>query len=176
MIALVIGGTRSGKSEWAEMLAARSNKSVIYIATGTSNADDPEWQARIQQHRDRRSDRWQTLEVSIDLAQALKSAPPDTYLLVDSIGTWLANLIEQDLETWQQTVQEFFAAIKACQVDVTFVAEEVGSGVIPAYALGRLFRDRLGSLNRQLGSIADVVYLVTGGHALNLSILGEKLN
>ncbi|MCC5625437.1 bifunctional adenosylcobinamide kinase/adenosylcobinamide-phosphate guanylyltransferase, partial [Nostoc sp. CHAB 5715] len=54
-------------------------------------------------------------------------------------------------------------------------AEEVGWGVVPAYPLGRAFRDRLGSLVRQLGVLSDTVYLVTGGHVLNLSILGYPL-
>jgi adenosylcobinamide kinase/adenosylcobinamide-phosphate guanylyltransferase len=52
------------------------------------------------------------------------------------------------------------------------VGEETGWGVVPAYPLGRTFRDRLGGLIRRLGSVADTVYLVTGGHALNLSQLG----
>ena len=59
--------------------------------------------------------------------------------------------------------------------DLVFVAEETGWGVIPAYPLGRLFRDRLGSLIRQLGAICQPVYLVTGGHVLNLSVLGTPL-
>jgi adenosylcobinamide kinase/adenosylcobinamide-phosphate guanylyltransferase len=59
--------------------------------------------------------------------------------------------------------------------DVIFVAEETGWGVVPAYPIGRKFRDRLGSLVRKLGTICHPVYLVTGGHALNLSILGVPL-
>ena len=55
------------------------------------------------------------------------------------------------------------------------MAEETGWGVVPAYSTGRLFRDRLGNLVRRLGAIANPVYLVTGGHVLNLSTLGFPL-
>jgi adenosylcobinamide kinase/adenosylcobinamide-phosphate guanylyltransferase len=65
--------------------------------------------------------------------------------------------------------------VQLVAADMVFVAEETGWGVVPAYPLGRKFRDRLGSLVRQLGTICDTVYLVTGGHVLNLSILGSPL-
>ena len=53
---------------------------------------------------------------------------------------------------------------------------ETGWGVVPAYESGRLFRDRLSKLVRQIGSRSDLVYLVTGGYALNLTFLGQKLS
>ena len=59
---------------------------------------------------------------------------------------------------------------------VIFVGEETGWGVVPAYASGRLFGAGLGQLLRQIGSKADTVYLVTGGHAINLSVLGTPLS
>jgi adenosylcobinamide kinase / adenosylcobinamide-phosphate guanylyltransferase len=175
MITLVTGAARSGKSEWAELLATRSQKTITYIATAMSNPDDLEWQAKIQQHRDRRPDYWQVLEIPIALDEAINLSNPGDYLLVDSLGTWLANLLEQDVATWEQTAQKLICAIQSCQADITLVAEEVGWGVVPAYELGRLFRDRLGSLSRNVGAIADVVYLVTGGHAVNLCSIGERL-
>ncbi|MEE3715249.1 bifunctional adenosylcobinamide kinase/adenosylcobinamide-phosphate guanylyltransferase [Tumidithrix elongata RA019] len=175
MITLVTGATRSGKSEWAELLAQRSQKSIIYIATASSKVDDPEWQNRLDDHRDRRPYDWQTWEVPIALAAALESAEASSYVLVDALGTWLANVLEQDQTTWQKTEQELIAAIKACEADITLVSEEVGWGVVPAYELGRRFRDRLGSLSRKIGVIADVVYLVTGGYAVDLTQIGERL-
>ncbi len=180
MITLVIGATKSGKSEWAELLAMRSHLPVIYIATAVSSGSDQEWQNRLQQHRDRRPHTWQTIELqtlesSIDLAQTLITLPTDRYILVDALGTWLAHILEQDQETWQHTERNLIKSIQQCPSDLTIVAEEVGWGVVPAFSSGRQFRDRLGGLSRKLGAIADVVYLVTGGHALNLTILGERL-
>ncbi|MGL5061501.1 MAG: bifunctional adenosylcobinamide kinase/adenosylcobinamide-phosphate guanylyltransferase [Microcoleus sp.] len=175
-IILVTGPARSGKSEWAETLAARSGKQVIYVATGIIDGTDLEWQSRIDRHRSRRPGNWQTLEVPIDLASAIRSALESDCLLIDSIGTWTANTLEQTEEIWQQTQQEAIASLKSATADIILVAEETGWGVVPAYPAGRLFRDRLGNLVRQIGAIADTVYLTTGGYVLNLSVLGTPLS
>ncbi|TYQ24531.1 bifunctional adenosylcobinamide kinase/adenosylcobinamide-phosphate guanylyltransferase [Pseudanabaena sp. UWO310] len=176
MITLVTGATRSGKSEWAEHLAMRSQKNVIYIATATRYPDDAEWELRLQKHSDRRPEHWQTLEVPINLSKAILGIQSDShYILVDSLGTWLANLLEEDETAWSKIEIELLAAIQDCKVDITFVAEEVGWGIVPEYKLGRIFRDRLGGLSRKIGVIADQVYLVTGGHAIDLTQLGEKI-
>ncbi|MBW4522525.1 MAG: bifunctional adenosylcobinamide kinase/adenosylcobinamide-phosphate guanylyltransferase [Scytolyngbya sp. HA4215-MV1] len=175
-IILVTGAARSGKSEWAEILAARSHKSVIYVATASCDPADAEWQQRIAQHRQRRPKSWQTLQESIALSATLTTTPANTCLLIDSLGTWLANILEQDNETWANTLAQFLASLQRTQSDVILVAEEVGWGVVPVYPAGRLFRDRLGELVRQVGAIAHPVYLVTGGHVLNLSRLGTPLD
>ncbi len=175
MISLVTGATRSGKSEWAELLAMRSQKLVIYIATATRYPDDAEWESRLQKHCDRRPENWQTLEVPIVLSQSILEIKGDSYILVDSLGTWLANLIEENEESWTKIEDDLLQTIQACTVDITFVSEEVGWGLVPEYKLGRVFRDRLGGLSRKIGAIADVVYLVTGGYAINLTQIGERL-
>ena len=175
MITLVTGATRSGKSEWAEYLAMRSQKNVIYIATATRYLNDAEWEARLQKHCDRRPESWQTLEVPIELAQTILGIDCNHYILVDSLGSWLANLLEEDEETWTKIENELLQSIQACAVDITFVSEEVGWGIVPEYKLGRIFRDRLGGLSRKIGAIADAVYLVTGGYAVNLTQIGERL-
>jgi adenosylcobinamide kinase / adenosylcobinamide-phosphate guanylyltransferase len=174
-VILVTGPTRSGKSEWAENLAMQSHKGVVYVATATLNATDEEWRQRIQKHQQRRPQDWLTVEVPRELSIALTNAQPNNCLLVDSLGTWVANLLEQDNLHWHNTVQEFLATVQIVTADMIFVAEEVGWGVVPAYSSGRTFRDRLGSLVRQLGVISNAVYLVTGGHVLNLSVLGSPL-
>ncbi|PSB27782.1 bifunctional adenosylcobinamide kinase/adenosylcobinamide-phosphate guanylyltransferase [Stenomitos frigidus] len=172
---LVTGPARSGKSEWAETLAKRSGKSVLYVATAQIDTSDREWQQRIEQHQQRRPSTWQTLTVPIALAETIQTAPSNSCLLVDSLGTWLANLLEQDEATWSKTLHNLLESLQHATSDIIFVAEETGWGVVPAYPVGRLFRDRLGMLTRQIGAIAQPVYLVTGGHVLNLSTLGVPL-
>jgi adenosylcobinamide kinase/adenosylcobinamide-phosphate guanylyltransferase len=174
-ISLVTGPARSGKSEWAEALASQSQKTVVYVATAQMNPSDPEWQARILRHQARRPSSWKTLAVPIALAHTIQSAIATECLLIDSLGTWLANLIEQDEATWQQESQQLLTSLQQSQAEIIIVAEETGWGVVPAYPLGRSFRDRLGTLTRDVGAIAQVVYLVTAGHALNLTALGQKL-
>ncbi len=174
-VILVTGPARSGKSEWAEFLAIQSGKMIVYIATATENPADEEWHQRIHKHQQRRPQDWVTLAVPIELSATLADAKPSTCLLVDSLGTWVANLLEQDEVDWENTLSEFLETVQLVAADMLFVAEETGWGVVPAYPLGRKFRDRLGSLVRQLGTICEVVYLVTGGHVLNLSALGSPL-
>ena len=172
---LVTGPSRSGKSEWAEELAAQVGDPVIYIATSQLNPTDLEWQARVQRHRDRRPQDWITQAVPFNLAQAIHTAPIAHCLLVDSLGTWLTNCLDQSEEDWEKTTQSLLASLQSTSNTVILVAEETGWGVVPAYPLGRTFRDRLGHLTRQIGAIADTVYLVTAGYALNLSQLGTPL-
>jgi adenosylcobinamide kinase / adenosylcobinamide-phosphate guanylyltransferase len=174
-IILVTGPARSGKSEWAETIAAGLGKQVIYVATGKVDSADLEWQSRIKQHRSRRLPDWKTLEVPIDLEAVLRSSQSSECLLIDSIGTWTANLLEQEQVVWEQTQQDLMQSLQVATADVILVGEETGWGVVPAYPMGRLFRDRLGTLTRQIGAIADTVYLATGGYALNLSALGTRL-
>lgn len=172
---LVTGPARSGKSEWAETLAAGSGKQVIYVATGRVDETDLEWLRRLEQHQNRRPVDWTTLEVPIDLSVVVRSAQSSECLLIDSVGTWTANLLEQEAAVWATTQQDLLASLKSTAADVILVGEETGWGVVPAYPAGRLFRDRLGTLVRLIGAIADTVYLVTGGYALDLRALGTPL-
>ncbi|WP_013323203.1 bifunctional adenosylcobinamide kinase/adenosylcobinamide-phosphate guanylyltransferase [Gloeothece verrucosa] len=174
-IILVTGAARSGKSEWAEQLAALKNDPVTYIATAYRDSTDLEWEARLNQHRLRRPTHWQTKEIPLELATTIAQAKAPHCLIVDSLGTWVSNCLNEDGASWQQISLELLTSLQQSQVEVILVAEETGWGVVPAYPVGRLFRDRLGHLIRQIGIIADVVYLVTGGHVLNLSQLGQPL-
>ena len=172
---LVTGAARSGKSEWAETLAIASSKAVTYVATATVDPSDTEWAARIQLHQQRRPATWQTVSAVEDLARTLARSPDSDCLLVDSLGTWVANLLDRSDREWEDLTQELLGVLPTSLATIILVAEETGWGVVPAYPSGRLFRDRLGLLTRQIGSIASTVYLVTGGHVLNLSQLGQKL-
>ncbi len=175
-VILVTGPARSGKSEWAETLANQTNQSVIYVATAIANPDDVEWLTRIEKHRQRRPAEWTTQLVPVELAATIRAySDSSCCLLVDSLGTWVANLLEQDEADWKKTLQDLLESLDQTAGIVIFVAEETGWGVVPAYPIGRLFRDRLGELVRKIGIFANTVYLVTGGHVLNLSALGSPL-
>jgi adenosylcobinamide kinase/adenosylcobinamide-phosphate guanylyltransferase len=170
---LVIGAARSGKSEWAEYLAKEINRQTIYVATSIEG--DREWQERIKLHQQRRPPHWQTLVVPVELSQVLAMSHSSNCLLIDSLGIWVANCLDRDLSSWESTVTNFLTTLQSVEGKVILVGEETGWGVIPAYESGRLFRDRLGSLLRQIGSIVDRVDLVVGGHVIDLSTLGKRL-
>lgn len=173
---LVTGPTKSGKSEWAEQLAARQQSTVVYVATSRLNPDDAEWQARIEVHRRRRSQDWKTLEVPIALPTVLAQATATECWLVDSLGTWVANCLDQSNDSWTKEVGDLLSAIAHFPGTLILVAEETGWGVVPAYPMGRTFRDRLGRLTRQVGAIVDQPYLVVAGFAIDLRQVGTSVN
>ena len=174
---LVTGPARSGKSEWAETLATGTGKQVVYVATAATDPTDREWHNRIVLHQRRRPSIWKTLEVPIALGATISEYGADSCLLIDSVGTWLANLLDQDDVSWNQTQMAMMQSLqRTAECDVILVAEETGWGIVPAYPIGRLFRDRLGTLVRHIAAVAHPVYLVTAGHVLNLSALGTPLS
>ena len=173
---LVTGPARSGKSEWAERLARESGLSVRYIATAQEDPTDPEWTARIAAHRRRRPADWATLCAPTELRAAIaENDRTDRCLLVDSLGTWVANQLELADPQWQDRVAELLACLGRTSATVILVAEETGWGVIPAYPIGRQFRDRLGNLVRHIGPLCTAAYLVTGGYAIDLRRIGTAL-
>jgi adenosylcobinamide kinase/adenosylcobinamide-phosphate guanylyltransferase len=171
---LVAGPAGSGKSELAESLAAKCDGPVVYVATANCDPEDAEWQQKLLRHQQRRPSDWQTQEVPILLPQVLMETTAGC-LLVDSLGTWVANLLEQPESVWQETLKDLQQSLTLRQTNVIMVAEEVGWGVVPAYPLGRLFRDRLGQTTRLVGGLADQVYLVAAGCVVNLKDVGLPL-
>lgn len=173
MIGLVTGPARSGKSAWAERLAASSRHPVTYLATGPALADDPAWQQRLARHRQRRPSAWGSEETGADLAQALRRrSAPDQLLLVDSLGTWVAHQLELDETAWIQERDNLIAALDQCRAAVLLVAEEVGWGVVPPTAIGGLFRDRLGELLECIEPLCNGSWLVIRGRAFDLRDVG----
>jgi adenosylcobinamide kinase/adenosylcobinamide-phosphate guanylyltransferase len=175
-VILVLGPASSGKSEWAEKLAQASPKPVTYIATAIADSNDSAWQEKLQKHASRRPSSWSTEEIPLALTSYLQQVTSKNCLLIDSLGTWVANFLEADDQAWENTVVAFLESLEGTSNEVILVGEETGWGVIPAYKSGRTFRDRLGNLTRRVGEIATEVYLVTGGYALPLNQIGQPLN
>jgi len=165
----VLGGTRSGKSGYAEhLLPAR--EPVRYVATARHVAGDAEWTARIDAHRARRPAAWTTVE-DADLPALLRAGGGP--LLVDDIATWLTGVLD-DAGAWDRgvdvspQVDALVEAVRAAQGRVVLVSAEVGLGVVPATRAGRLFRDELGALNAALARVCDEVLLLVAGLPLRL--------
>lgn len=172
---LVLGGARSGKSRHAEDLLP-ADAPVRYLATARRRPDDPEWSARIDAHRARRSERWTTVEDPDVPALLRATGPADPALLVDDLATWLTGVLD-DADAWEQPgvppvvgerVVELVAAVAGCRGRVVLVSAEVGLGVVPATRAGRLFRDELGAANAALAGVCDEVLLLVAGLPLRL--------
>jgi adenosylcobinamide kinase/adenosylcobinamide-phosphate guanylyltransferase len=183
---LLLGGSRSGKSQEAELRLA-GEPDVTYVATGPSGGDDPSWLARIEAHRERRPAHWRTVETvrAADLVHLLRTSTGT--LLVDGLGTWIASVFDEHaawpgqdadrggpasgrspLDRVGEQCDELVAAWRQTTATVVAVSDEVGMGVVPATASGRLFRDALGRLNQRLAAESDEVALVVAGRLLPL--------
>ncbi|MDT0529366.1 bifunctional adenosylcobinamide kinase/adenosylcobinamide-phosphate guanylyltransferase [Micromonospora sp. DSM 115977] len=167
---LVLGGIRSGKSEFAESLVADA-PTVRYVATAAdAPADDAEWAARLAAHRERRPETWTTEETAADprrLADVLASAGPNETLLVDDLGGWVTVLLDPAHQPADDTatIAELAAAVRSCAARLVLVSPEVGLSLVPTTPLGRAFTDALGAANRAVADACDAVVLVVAGQA-----------
>jgi len=172
----VLGGARSGKSAHAEGLLVEPV--VTYVATARRYPDDPDWDARIALHVERRPSTWHTVEASApaDLPALLTATQyEDPPILVDDLSTWLVGVLD-DARAWEGNnsgsvtpqVDALVRSVATCRARLVLVTAEVGLGVIPSTRSGRLFRDHLGALNARVAEVCDEVTLLVAGIPLKL--------
>ncbi|KXK60464.1 cobalamin biosynthesis protein, partial [Micromonospora rosaria] len=165
---LVLGGVRSGKSEFAESLVGDA-PTVRYLATSApGDPEDIEWAQRLAAHRSRRPGSWRTEETAADprrLADVISSAEPHETLLVDDLGGWVTVLLDPAHQPADDTatITELAGAIRACPARIVLVSPEVGLSLVPTTPVGRAFTDALGAANRAVADACDTVVLVVAG-------------
>ena len=169
-VTLVLGGVRSGKSRLAQQIAERADR-VTFVATA-EHRDDPEMHAKIERHRSDRPLNWVTIEEPIQLGQTIREAGRNNdILLIDCLTLFASNLLEaydEDTAGLQAQIDQLCIALKTAPCSVVLVSNEVGSGVVPAYELGRRFRDLVGEINQRVASISDTVLLMVAGLPFSL--------
>jgi adenosylcobinamide kinase/adenosylcobinamide-phosphate guanylyltransferase len=168
-VTLVLGGAHSGKSRYAQELASAFQR-VVFIAT--ARRDDVEMRAKIAQHRRERPSSWKTVEVSADLDRTLLAESPRAdLLLIDCLTLYLANIMGRKSGGRRQVrshIQRLCEAVRGTEASVVIVSNEVGSGIVPPYRSGRVYRDLLGELNQQIAKVADRVILMVAGLPLTV--------
>lgn len=175
----VLGGARSGKSAYAETLAAVSGKRVIYIAT--AQVGDAEMANRIAHHRDRRDQEWITVEEPLALGDALKQwTAPAHLVLVDCLTVWLSNLLFSEQRDYPEVGsiepperfrierENFLNALEQAGGDVVLVSNEVGMGIVPQGAISRWFVDDAGRLNQAVAARCERAVWIAAGLPLVL--------
>jgi len=163
---LVLGGARSGKSRIAQQLAEASRALPVLIAT--AQGFDDEMRERIAHHRAERAPSWQTHEVPIDLADALRAhAGPGRVVVVDCLTLWLSNVMLDGRDAAREGGL-LIETLKTVEGPVVLVSNEVGQGIVPSTALGRSFRDEQGRLNQRIADVCDAVVFVAAGCPLLL--------
>jgi adenosylcobinamide kinase/adenosylcobinamide-phosphate guanylyltransferase len=176
---LVFGGARSGKSAYAERLAADSGLAVTYIAT--ARAGDGEMAARISEHRAQRPSAWTTVEEPLALGDAIARARSrERLVLVDCLTLWLSNLMFDEgaaypdvgaialPQRFHDERAKLLAVLAEPGGDVVLVSNEVGMGIVPWGAVSRSFADEAGRLNQAVAAVCDRAVLIAAGLPLVL--------
>lgn len=172
---LIIGGTRSGKSHFAQELALRSSHPVLFVAT--AEAGDEEMRQRIEEHKKARPAEWVTLEVTSQVGhQIVEKAGKAKTVILDCITLLVNNVFlkcdesangEIDAPSFEKEVMAEIDDLVRCidRIEAGFivVTNELGLGLVPVNKMGRLYRDVLGRANQVLASHADQVYLMVAG-------------
>jgi len=186
---LLLGGARSGKSSYAERLAAQMGDRVLYVAT--AQAGDEEMEARIAAHRRARPSTWRTIEAPAEVGRAISAAleeRPADVVLLDCLTLLVSNLTLRGLaedevdgvdeaaarERVEAGLGGLLEAFRAGDAPWIVVSNEVGWGLVPPYPLGRVYRDLLGWANQRLATAADRVYLMVAGLPLELKALSTR--
>jgi adenosylcobinamide kinase/adenosylcobinamide-phosphate guanylyltransferase len=167
-ITFLLGGARSGKSTFAQEIAAKLGEKVLFIATGEPL--DDEMQTRIEEHKKNRPKNWQTIEAPRNIGMILKDQINDVQVvIIDCLTLLVSNLIGDEVDYSEDErnvmgeINELIVIMDASPASFIIVSNEVGLGLVPDTKLGRIYRDLLGKVNQLIVQHANRVYLMTAG-------------
>lgn len=179
-LTLILGGARSGKSSYAEQIAAeRGDDSVLYVAT--AQAFDAEMEAKIAKHRADRPDAWPTLETPQGAGAAILAYEWNgAVILLDCLTVLTSNVLIQFEDPFDAAVASaitgevdaLLECVEKLDAEILIVSNEVGLGLVPPTKLGRAYRDLLGRANQRLAAAADGVILMVAG--IPMTVKGQK--
>ena len=179
-LTFVIGGARSGKSRYAQELAEKSAQGRPVVFLATAQAGDAEMEERIARHKSDRPAHWRTVEEPLEAADVLRGEADAAVIVVDCLTFFVTNHLlrsgdasQCDAEIWDEAgteaaVIDLLAAARESAAPVILVSNEVGLGLVPETALGRLWRDVAGRANQSAAAAADEVILMVAGLPLRI--------
>ncbi|MEY4583289.1 MAG: hypothetical protein RL701_7992 [Pseudomonadota bacterium] len=167
-VVLIGGGVRCGKSAFALAYAQKLGERRTFIAT--AQAFDDEMRARIHAHIQERGSAFATVEAPLLLTECLRALPPVDVVVIDCLTLWLSNLLLSGLDgaAIEAKVTELAEFLRNPPCHVLMVTNEVGMGVVPESALGRVFRDVCGRAHQELGRTAHELYFAVLGQLLRI--------
>ena len=170
-IIFITGGTKSGKSEFAEYLG-RKIKNITYIALSESRQEDINWQRKILKHKKRRPNHWQLVETT-NLISALKKERG--HILIDSIGGFIMESINKNDEEWDEQISLLLDLLKNRGKTTLIVGEQVGWSLVSEYEIGNKYIERLGDLQKKITKISQENWLTLNGRALRLDNISFEI-
>ena len=170
-VIFITGGTKSGKSEFAEHLAKEVEK-LSYVALSENNNDDEEWQEKIKIHQKRRPKDWNLIETT-DLLQTLKNE--DGPLLIDSIGGFVMESIDKENKEWSTKVHSLINLLMKRQSITYIVGEQVGWSLVSEYKIGNTYIQRIGELQKRITKISKDNWLAINGRAIKIDEISIEI-
>ena len=170
-IIFITGGTKSGKSEFAEHLAKKAKK-LSYVALSEKNIDDKEWQNKINLHRKRRPKNWKIIETT-DLLNTLRKE--DGPLLIDSIGGFVMESIEKDHKEWSAKMDSLISILLERKSITYIVGEQVGWSLVSQYKVGNTYIERIGELQKRITKISKDNWLTINGRAIKIDEISLEI-
>ena len=170
-IIFITGGTKSGKSEFAEHLAKEAKK-LSYVALSVKNNDDKEWQKKINIHQKRRPKNWKLIETT-DLLNALSKE--DGPLLIDSIGGFVMESIDKGSKEWLTKMHSLIVLLKKRRSITFIVGEQVGWSLVSEYKIGNTYIERIGELQKKITKISKENWLAINGRAIKIDEISLEI-
>ncbi len=170
-IIFITGGTKSGKSEFAEYLA-KGEKKITYVALSENNMHDKGWQEKINLHRKRRPVDWGLIETN-DLLNTLSKE--DGPLLIDSIGGFVMENINREDKEWLTKMYLLISLLKKRKSLTFIVGEQVGWSLVSEYKIGNLYIERIGELQKRITKISKDNWLAINGRAIKIDDISLEI-
>ncbi len=170
-IIFITGGTKSGKSEFAEYLAKKSNY-MTYVALSDNRTKDERWEHKISMHRKRRPRNWELIE-STDLLSILKieNGP----ILIDSIGGFVLESIDREDKEWINKMNNLIDLLIKRKSLTLIVGEQVGWSLVSEYKIGNIYIERIGELQKKITKISQENWLAINGRALKIDEISLEI-
>ena len=170
-IIFITGGTKSGKSEFAEHLAKKEKK-LSYVALSENNLDDKEWQEKINLHIKRRPKNWKLIETTDLLDTLIKEDGP---LLIDSIGGFVMESIGKENNEWTKKMHSLISILKKRNSITIIVGEQVGWSLVSEYKIGNKYIERIGDLQKKITKISRDNWLALNGRAIKIDEISLEI-
>ena len=170
-IIFITGGTKSGKSEFAEHLA-KGVKNLSYVALSENNIDDKQWQDKINLHRKRRPKDWKLIETT-DLLNTLSNE--EGPLLIDSIGGFVMESIEKEQNEWSTKMNSLISLLVKRKSITFIVGEQVGWSLVSEYKIGNTYIERIGELQKRITKISKDNWLAINGRAIKIDEISIEI-
>ena len=170
-IIFITGGTKSGKSEFAEHLAKEA-KTLSYVALSQNNIDDKEWQDKINIHRKRRPKDWKLIETTDLLTTLRKEGGP---LLIDSIGGFVMESIDKENKEWLAMLDSLIFLLKKRRSITFIVGEQVGWSLFSEYKIGNTYIEIICELQKRITKIAKDNWLAINGRAIKIDEISLEI-